>query len=86
MGIYLARVARAAREEGGRKPYHIAASAPGEKGADPSTVWRFEHSGSWPRNADEMIDLYAADLGLEPIEIWTRALKLWRAEQGHDAA
>jgi hypothetical protein len=81
MVTYLARAAREARDAAGRKPYHIAASPPGRKSADPSTVWRFEHDEAWPRNADEMIDLYAADLGIEPIELWTRALELWRADQ-----
>lgn len=29
-----------------------------------------------------MVDLYAADLELEPIELWKRALELWEAEEG----
>src|SRR6202035_5690249 len=80
MGKYLARAAREAREAAGRKPFHIAAAPPGQRSSDPSTVWRFEHDEAWPRNADQMIDLYAADLGVEPIEIWSRAMELWRAD------
>ena len=78
MGIYLAQAAREAREAKGRKPYNIASAPPGAKGYDPSTVWRFEQAEGWPRNADQMVDLYADDLGIDPIELWSRALELWR--------
>jgi hypothetical protein len=80
MRIYLARVAREAREEAGRKPFNIGSAPRGEKGADPSTVWRFENEAAWPRNPDLMIDLYARETDLEPIELWTRALELWRQD------
>jgi hypothetical protein len=81
MGRYLAQVAREAREQAGRKPYHIASTPPGMKGLDPSTIWRFEQGESWPQDADQVIDLYAADLDIEPIELWARALELWRADE-----
>lgn len=78
---YLAAAARQAREGAGRRPYNIASAPPGMPGADPSTVYRFEHEARWPQNADQMIDLYAADLELDPIELWARALELWRASE-----
>ena len=81
MREYIARVAREARESAGRKPYNIASAPPGMKGADPSTVWRFENEEGWPRDTDHMIALYAADLDLEPIDLWQRALDLWRSEE-----
>lgn len=80
MGKHLARAAAEAREQAGRKHYHIAAAAHGD-GTNPSTVYRFEKGDGWPRNADHMVDLYAADLDLDPIQIWTRALQLWREEE-----
>ena len=80
MGRYLAEVVRRARENAGRKPYHIASTPPGQKGVDPSTVWRFENGEAWPRNPDRLIELYAADLGLDPLELWAEALELWRAD------
>ncbi len=85
MGLYLAQAAREARERAGRKPYHIAAMPSGRRSVDPSTVWRFEHAEGWPQNADLMVDLYAADLEIEPIEIWERALELWREAAEREA-
>jgi hypothetical protein len=79
MITFLARAARAAREERGRKPYHVAAQLDG----DPSTVYRFE-KGRWPRDADAIIDAYAQDLDIEPIEIWLRAVQMWRDEQNSE--
>lgn len=78
---YLAQAAGEARRQAGRKPYHIAAAPHEGKGADPSTVWRFERHAKWPQDADHLIDLYAADLGIKPIELWRRALELWQAAE-----
>ena len=80
MGRYLAQVMREARERAGRKPYNVASAPPGMEGADPSTIYRFEREERWPRNADHMVDLYAADLDIEPLELWRRALELWQLE------
>lgn len=81
MAKYLAQVVREAREHAGRKPFHIAAAQPGERSLDPSTVYRFEHEQRWPRNPDLLINLYAADLDIAPIELWARALELWQADE-----
>lgn len=79
MITYLAHAAIKLRTDAGRKNYHIAAAI--TDGVNPSTVHRFE-KGRWPENADRMIDLYASDLEVEPIEIWALALELWRADEG----
>ena len=81
MGKYLALAAAQAREDAGRRTFHIAASPPGKLGLDPSTVWRFERGGRWPRNPDLVVDLYAADLDIEPIELWKRALEMWERDE-----
>jgi len=81
MAKYLARVVSEAREAAGRKPFHIAAAQPGEPSVDPSTIYRFEHEERWPRNPDLLINLYAADLDIEPLELWSRALELWREDE-----
>ncbi len=72
---FLALAARELREQADRRLYQVA-SSPTDR-LDPSTIYRFE-KGRWPENADRMVDLYAADLEIEPIELWTRALELWR--------
>ena len=68
----LAAAAKEAREAADpkRKIIHIAVVAD----VDPSTIWRFER-GHWPRNADDIIAAYAAELGLDPLELWKRALE-----------
>ncbi|MGH2955099.1 MAG: hypothetical protein ACRDK9_13990 [Solirubrobacterales bacterium] len=72
----LAAAAKEARENAERKIIHIAVQAD----MDPSTIWRFE-KGHWPRNADEIIAAYGADLGIDPRAIWARALELWIATE-----
>lgn len=71
---WLARAAKQAREDADppRKIIHIAVAAD----LDPSTVWRFEQ-GRWPRDPDKIIAAYANELGIEPREIWVRAIDLW---------
>lgn len=69
---FLARAAKEAREDNRRKHIHIAV----EVDIDPSTVYRFEQ-GRWPRDPDEMVDAYAVAIGVEPRQIWARALELW---------
>lgn len=78
MRKYIARAASQLRVQAGRKRYHVSAAA-GE-GVDPSTLHRFE-SGRNVQDADQLIDLYAADLDIEPIEFWTLALEMWHADQ-----
>jgi hypothetical protein len=75
---FLAAAAKQLREEADRRLYQVA-SSPTDR-LDPSTIYRFE-KGRWPENADRMVDLYADDLEIEPIEIWARALELWQEAQ-----
>ena len=86
MGKYLPLAAKTLREEADRKRYQVAGSL--EKRVDPSTVYRFESATGWPHNPDDMIDLYAADLEIEPFEIWALAMQLWRDDEasGRDPA
>lgn len=77
---FLAQAAEEAREDAGRKRYHVAA----EISVDPSTVYRFE-KGQWPQQPDLMVSAYASDLQIEPIELWERALRLWREDLASSA-
>ena len=83
MGHWLAAAARQLREndDRDRKLAHIAASA----SVDQSTVWRFEHRGTYPRDLDKLIAAYAHDLDMEPLAIWEHAIELWRSNQLNDA-
>lgn len=72
---WLARAASEMRDEHDRKLVNIASSL----GRSESTVSRFEKAVGWPERPDAMIDAYADDLDINPIEIWSRALELWRA-------
>jgi hypothetical protein len=71
---FLAEAAKELRETADpkRKIIHVAVIAD----MDPTTIWRFE-KGQWPRDADQVIAAYATELGLEPIDIWAKALELW---------
>jgi len=73
MLYWLAQTCREARLAAGRKQVHIGASAD----VDQSTVNRFENAVAWPRNADRLVEAYAADLELEPIDLWQAALSRW---------
>jgi hypothetical protein len=71
---WLKRAAQELREDHERKQVHIAAAMD----ADQSTIWRFEHDPGWPKNPDLTVAAYAEDLDITPIELWERALALWR--------
>src|SRR5687768_16117767 len=75
MLFWLARACRQARAATGRKQVHVAASAD----VDQSTVNRFEKGKAWPRNADRLVAAYAADLDIDPIDLWEQALRDWMA-------
>jgi hypothetical protein len=70
---WLAQAAQEARLEAGRLEVHVAAAL----NRDQSTINRFEQGKAWPRNPDETIQAYADDLGVDPRQIWTRAIELW---------
>lgn len=80
MVYWLARAAKELREAAGRKQVHVAASM----SKDQSTVYRFEQGGTVPRELDLFIAAYADDLEIEPMQIWARALELWK-EDGQQA-
>jgi hypothetical protein len=65
-----------ARKAAERKTVHVGASAD----MDQSTVWRFEEGVAWPRKPEALVNAYADDLDVEPIELWEEALRLWRAD------
>lgn len=80
MIYWLAQAAKELREAADRKHVHIAASM----SKDQSTVYRFEAAAGWPRDTDVFIAAYADDLDITPLQIWERALKLWK-EHGEQA-
>jgi len=75
MMYWLAEAAKERREAAQRKHVHIAAEA----NVDQSTVSRFESHETTPTQLDAMIAAYARDLDVRPIDIWGRAIELWRA-------
>lgn len=76
MAYWIATAASTMRAEKGRMMVHVAA----ELSTAESKISRFERHISFPRNLDETIAAYARDLEVRPIEIWERALKLWRED------
>ena len=79
MRYWLARAAKQAREAAGPvKQVRIAAAAD----KDQSTIYRFEKpeepQTSWPQETDLYVAAYAEELGIEPIELWEQALRMWR--------
>lgn len=74
MLYWLKQAATDLRKDADRKHVHIAASMD----ADQSTIYRFENEDGWPELADLTIAAYAHDLDVSPIEIWERALALWK--------
>lgn len=73
MVFWLSRACKAARTAAGRKQVHVAAGAD----TDQSTIARFERSGTWPRDPDQIVSAYADDLDIESIDLWRTALELW---------
>jgi hypothetical protein len=70
---WIARAARAAREQRGRSRSHIAV----ERGVVESTVTRFEGGHMQEIDVDAMIGAYARDLEMTPYELWQLALEMW---------
>jgi transcriptional regulator of aromatic amino acid metabolism len=75
MLYWVAEAAKELRLGAGRKLVHPAASG----NMDQSTLYRFERHQGQPESIDATVAAYADDLDIEPIEIWERALELWRA-------
>lgn len=74
---YLGAACKAARERHGRLQVHIAV----ELEVDQATVRRFERGQHWPRDPDAMVNAYARDLDISPVELWRAAVKLWERER-----
>lgn len=74
MLLYLSEAAKAARERAERRVEGVADLADVSVGA----VYRFERGESWPHKVDQVVSAYADIAGVEPLEIWQRALNLWR--------
>lgn len=71
---WLAEAARQAREAAGRKQVHVGATI----NRDQSAVYRFEQANAWPSDPDLMITGYAEDLDISPLDLWQKALDMWR--------
>lgn len=73
---FLSQVAKNARKQDRGKAGRVAVAAR----VDQSTLYRFER-GNWPANADQVIEGYAAELGIDPITLWRRAMEKWLASE-----
>lgn len=76
MSWWIATAASELREAKGRKMVHIGA----ELSMAESAISRFERHINFPRDIDTTVAGYAKDLDVEPIDLWTRALELWRLD------
>lgn len=78
IGHYLADVCREIREQAGANRSVIAA----QFNASEWTVRRFEmQEGKWSAQTDELVAAYAQVAGVEPADLWQRAIDSWRAAQ-----
>lgn len=78
MSYWLAVAAGELREAKSRKMVHVAS----QLSKSESSLSRFERHLVNPRNLDATVAAYARDLEMRPIDIWARALDLWRADEG----
>lgn len=81
MGTLLDHLGRAcadAREGAQVDQYRIAASA----GVSRSTIGKFEgRAVSAPRRLEQIVLAYAAECDADAFDLWTNALRAWRAER-----
>lgn len=78
IGHYLADVCREVREQAKANRSLIAA----QFNASEWTVRRFElQQGKWSAQTDELVAAYAHMAGVEPSDIWQRAIDRWRQAQ-----
>lgn len=76
IGHYLADVCREVREQQGANRSVIAA----QFNTSEWTVRRFEmQTGKWSAQTDELIAAYAHLAGIEPVDLWQRAIDRWKA-------
>lgn len=92
MLYWLAQVCRAERVD--RKPKvkaldvasRIRDHMPNGESVDNATISRFEKGTIWPRTpTDAIVAAYADELRVEPIELWTEALRLWHTHLAGEA-
>lgn len=68
----LASVLKELRSKSGVKKLRFAAAVD----LDPSQLTRFENGTSgWPRNPDQLVMGYAEVAGVDPLEVWQRAIR-----------
>ena len=78
IGHYLADVCRDVREQAKANRSVIAA----QFNASEWTVRRFEmQKGKWSAQTDELVEAYAKLAGVEPPDLWQRAIDRWREAQ-----
>jgi lambda repressor-like predicted transcriptional regulator len=76
----LADEVREARAEAGLSYAHVAVHVvkrSGKSGVSESTLSRFESARHWPENPDAIVRAYADALGVDPRELWARAVARW---------
>lgn len=74
---WIAAAARDARIDARRKQVHIAA----ERGMTEESIRKFEQAKRWPRDPDAMVNAYASDLDLDPLDLWAEAVERWRGSR-----
>lgn len=72
---WLARVARETRLKAGLRQEDVGAA----RGRKQDIVSKFEQGNTWPRNPEVVIDAYARATGRPAQEIWSEAIRRWRA-------
>lgn len=71
---WLSVTCQKARENVEKSPAAISAIS----GLDPSTIYKFEDKGTWPRQPDDLVAAYAKAAGIEDArELWDMALRMW---------
>lgn len=82
VGHYLADVCREVREQAGANRSVIAA----QFNASEWTVRRFEmQQGKWSAQTDELVAAYAHMAGVEPADLWQRAIDAWRLSAAQES-
>jgi transcriptional regulator with XRE-family HTH domain len=78
---WLGQTVREEREQRNRLQVHVAASV----GVSQRTVARFESGVAWPRDPELLVEAYGDDLGVDPADLWERAIVRWRKESAGES-
>lgn len=70
----LAWALKSTRRQANVSQWEIAALA----GVDETTVQRLERGRAWPRQLEELVNVYARAAGIHPQEIWLAAAHAWK--------